>query len=286
MAQPHVLIFQQPWWLDAVCKDWGVLWIGVEGLSDAYSLPIYYFSRYGLRFIEMPLLTPYWLPASAEKQLPKALKNLSGYAQLQLNTAPGVAPIAHLGKHWRVQEQCTYLLSLQGRDADAIFQDFHPKLRNMMRRAQRVLEVVAEPLQTSRFISWSRDSYRRFPYSDAFLRKIWTAASDHKASLSLVAKNQSGEPVAMLWAVYDHHTMYLLQTAYNREARQPGAVGLLIYHAMQSAIALGLHTFDFEGSSIPSIANFFERFGGEKTAYYSYWHTPSLLWRLKQRIFS
>ena len=76
-------------------------------------------------------------------------------------------------------------------------------------------------------------------------------------------------PLATCFVVHDTQTAYYLLGGYRTEDRHHGAGALSVFEAIQHAQKLGMRTFDFEGSVVPSIERYFRGFGGRLTPYYT-----------------
>lgn len=75
------------------------------------------------------------------------------------------------------------------------------------------------------------------------------------------------QPIAACFVVHGGTTAYYLLGGYRAEERHHGAGAAAMFAAIRHAQALGLKTFDFEGSVIPEIERYFRGFGGQLTPY-------------------
>jgi lipid II:glycine glycyltransferase (peptidoglycan interpeptide bridge formation enzyme) len=77
------------------------------------------------------------------------------------------------------------------------------------------------------------------------------------------------KPISAAFCLYDSHTAYYLLGGYDTELKHHGAGALALWKAILYAQELGLKSFDFEGSVVPSIEQFFRGFGGNLVPYFS-----------------
>lgn len=75
--------------------------------------------------------------------------------------------------------------------------------------------------------------------------------------------------LASLLFAYDRETVYYLIGGFDHQANNYNAGPYAMWKGIEHAKKLNMITFDFEGSEIPSIAQYFESFGGVKKEYYS-----------------
>lgn len=85
---------------------------------------------------------------------------------------------------------------------------------------------------------------------------------------------KDGTPLAMAFCVFDLQTVYYLLGWYNKDTKHHGAGALCIFRCIEEAMALGLKKFDFEGSMIPEIENYFRGFGGDIVPYFVASYAP------------
>ncbi|MDA8172458.1 MAG: GNAT family N-acetyltransferase [Nitrospiraceae bacterium] len=77
-----------------------------------------------------------------------------------------------------------------------------------------------------------------------------------------------GNPIACSFCVRDNKTAYYLLGGYDSENKHHAAGPLCVWESIRHAKSLGLPHFDFEGSMVPAIEQYFRGFGGRLTPYY------------------
>ncbi len=74
---------------------------------------------------------------------------------------------------------------------------------------------------------------------------------------------KDNKPSAMVFMLKDVQAAYYLFSSYDKENQHEGAGALAMFSAIEHAKKLGLSTFDFSGSMIPSVEKYFRGFGGD-----------------------
>lgn len=108
---------------------------------------------------------------------------------------------------------------------------------------------------------------RSYPFSKEYLSTIYEACRSHNASKLLYAVDDKGNVHSGVLYVYDENVCYYLIAGTDPQFRSGGANSLLLWEGIQFA-ATHSKCFDFEGSMIEGVENFFRQFGGEMTVYY------------------
>jgi hypothetical protein len=77
------------------------------------------------------------------------------------------------------------------------------------------------------------------------------------------------QPVAASFCVHDREAAYYLLGGYDQRNPHASAGALCVWQAIMRAKEIGLRTFDFEGSMIPSVEKYFRGFGGTLMPYFT-----------------
>jgi hypothetical protein len=98
------------------------------------------------------------------------------------------------------------------------------------------------------------------------------------------ATNAKGELCAGAFFIQSHNRSIFIFSATNKEAKKTGAMRLLIDHYIQQHCECD-HILDFEGSTIPNLARFYQGFGSKESVYLQIKQNrlPSLLKWLKNK---
>jgi hypothetical protein len=286
-------LFFKTWWLNALCKetDWDVA-IVKEGKKVTGVWPYQIEKKYGFKIIRNPLLTPYLGPLifdefTKNEVLQSLWEQLPKVDTIQWTCLPAFAQVDFFAsKNIDYKQKCTYYIDLTLPEEE-LWKNIHPKRKNDIRKAEQELAVVKEALNLEAFVEGHQRSFKTknkvYPYSISFFEKILSVVQQRTVSMSLVARDEAGRCLGQIWLVFDEQKIYYLLSA-TPETTHRGAIALLIWNAILEARKMGLTTFDFEGSIDAGIANFFQRFGGNKIDYFDYAQTNSPLWKLKKKL--
>lgn len=277
-------LFQQPYWLNTVAPG---QWQSVEVRRDRDIVARWAFvskKKWGLKVICHPPLTPIlgpWLAPQSSKpvhalgvnktRLNQLLEQLPRHDFLIQNLHPEIRQF--LPFQWQGFEthpQCTYVMP-DLKNLSTLWEGMHASTRQAIRKGERAVEVV-EDLDVSVFIDANRRTFARqqkkLPYSASLLENIAELLEKRDQGRFLYAQDVRGRTHAALLMVWDQHSAYYLAGGSDPELRESNAFSFLMWKAIQLA-ASRTKSFDFEGSSLPSIERFFRYFGGHQQ---HYWH--------------
>lgn len=275
----HLPLFFQPWYLDVVCPQAWEAALAKDGAGKIIGvLPYTWRKRWGLRGIDMPVLTPYLGPWY---DFPSGLKPAQRYAleqEVQAQLLAQVPSFWFFRQRWHPQLSNALAFRWQGFQLDIKYTyciDLHkqnfgdyfaPALRNNIRNASKLYRIeVAESAEG--FYALNQLSFAaqkmKMPYSAEQFQLLYQAVQVQQASVLYWAKHQeTGAKETAIWVLYDQQWAYLLATGRIKTAHN-GAVALLIERAIHDAASKGLAVFDFEGSSLKGVEGFFRQFGGD-----------------------
>jgi hypothetical protein len=272
------LLFQEPWWINAVTQGQYQEVQVTNGSEVVGRLPFVVSRTMGLTTLRMPPFTHVLGPivdAGKGKEQTQLLRRLSIVRELldQLprfdyfkhalpaSTSDG---IAFQDRGFQINPQYTFQVDCR-RDIQAIWSEMHFKTRQHIRRAEEKLAVatVEDPDAFIHFYlanlrKQGRRNYLDFAPFPALFRE--TMARDCGEIVS--AHWPDGRPAAMVYLVWGHGTMYYLLSTRAADAADNGSINLLIWSAIQRAHERGL-AFDLDGVSSSGTARFLSGFGGK-----------------------
>jgi hypothetical protein len=267
------LFFQAGWLDQVVIQGHWRAWVAFESDQAVAVFVGHYRRKYGLSALLMPQLTPYfglWFPPMEgldQKELTHALlSTLPRVFLTSLCLTPDFEDLAA----WKLngfhhKKRTTYLI--QCKTIEAYEVNRSNKLQNHLKHAQAKLEIDISS-QVEELVQLVRASFekqnRELPYPARLVQQIFECTAAN-AKITL-ARDGEGVAHAGLLTVEDGTTVYNLISGRKRDAIR-GAQALLLDDAIKVAIKKS-KKFDFEGSSIPDIANFFSSFGGEVHHFY------------------
>jgi ribosomal protein S18 acetylase RimI-like enzyme len=275
-------VFDQPWWLDAVAPGrWSEVVVR-RGDDVVARLPYVVHERLGMRVLGQPPLTQTlgpWVrptPGKYAKQL-EAEKDLMGeliaglprFDAFGQSFSPEVTN--WLPFHWAGFEATVlYTYRIEGlEDLDAVWGDFAHNVRRHIRKAEKELEVRAEP-DLDALIRLNREIFARqglpAPYEPEVLRRLDAACAARDARDVLLAVDAHERVHAAAFVVHGHGTSHLLTSGVDTELRSSGAQTLLVWEAIRRS-APRSSRFDFAGSMIESVERFNRAFGSRQVPY-------------------
>lgn len=295
-SRQDVPLFLQPWWLDATGRDWGVV-LAHKGAAIAGTWVYTTDSRFGLRILRNPPLTPYLGPhivfpadLKQSKQDNFEHETLSALlAQLPpvkvWSTAlwPGLRQAGLFRQHgFSLQVRQTFIMDLRDASEETVFNRLHEDFRRNIRKSAAELVISDEPELLERLYGFQsatldRKALRMY-YSFGYMQRLFSAARERGQCALWVARRE-GEVQAALWHLWDASRAYYLVGARREGLRDNRAVTALIWQAMRESLVMGKRSFDFEGSMDPGVEAFFRHFGAGRELYLSLEKTESLLWK-------
>lgn len=265
---PKTSLFAQDWWLDAIAPGQWENLLEKEG----FYFPIVLKQKAGIKAVTMPPLSPVLGPAQeGRKILHLAAQKLKSYPHCVYGFPPNITdmlPFIWSGFQIRVH----YTQRLELSKPERLWDGFEPETRNLVRKAEKVFRVeqsedwrtpyalASQSLQSKkRDLGISRESFERAALS----------CLERKSGRIFTAINQNGEPVASIFCASFEETAYYLLGGIDREKNPQGAMNLLIWEALKYfSTETKIKIFDFEGSMLPSIDQFFRSFGTTQIPYF------------------
>jgi len=279
-------LFGQPWWFDAVAPGrWGEAVVEHNG-SVVARLP-WASERLPVRGIRLtrvgsPPLTPFLIPelelgtgksvtrlAKEHKLLTGLLDDLPASDYLSFSFDPAFTN--WLPFYWRGLSgtpRATYVLD-GIHDLDAIWRGMSDDTRNVIRKAEAALSVE-EDSDESRLVAALTSTFdrqgQRMPLAPELLGRLVTAVRERGVGAVLTAVDSDGTPHGSLLVVWDDRRSYYLTGGTHTELRRSGAQSLLVWDAIRRS-ADHVAVFDFEGSMLEGVAQFFRGFGSRPVPY-------------------
>ncbi len=279
-----ISLFQQAWWLDAVCgqQNWDAVINESNGnIVGAWAYPIK--KKYNLKLIAMPMLTPGLGPVityfagqkpatqlSHEQQvLDELINQLPNFDLFDLYFLPKYKN--HLSFYWKGFTQSTrytYLIN-DLTNLDKVFENFNSSIRTQIRKAEKEITITEsddiELFYKINSLTFKRQS-KKVPYSIAYVKQIDEACKKNNCRKILFAKDASGNIHAAVYIVWDTQSAYYLMGGADETFKSSGAYSLLLWNGIQTASTL-TKQFNFCGSMLPTVERFFRSFGGDQTPY-------------------
>lgn len=286
-------VFSQPWWLDIVCgKDnWSVILVERENGIIA-SFPYYlFFGRFGMKKIGMPMLTqkmgPYIKYPKGQKYEAKLAYEKSIVNDIvsqlpsvdHINVQFDTSVTNWLPWFWCGFEQTTrysYRIPYQ-ENFQNIVNEFSKKNRQLYRRGNDSIKIVHD-LSVSDFYKTCCKTFERqgilVPYSLELLSKIFFACKQRGCGMPFFAIDDDKNIHSVSFEIWDDTTMYSLIGGGDPKLRNNGEKNLIFFNAIRLAMEKKID-FDFEGSMIEPIENFYRAFGAIQYPYFRIYKSNS-----------
>ena len=158
----------------------------------------------------------------------------------------------------------TYRLSLSS--LDAVLANMDTRRRWDLTKAERLGIKIEKDVSFERVFRLCELTFRRQRQTVPFrsiAQRIESELRNAGRSSGFLARGSDGAELGAVWIVWDEKRAYYLLGGYDDLARSSGAVAFALWHAIQFvALELKLPEFDFEGSMVAPIEQFFRKFGG------------------------
>ncbi|KEI97158.1 CoA-binding protein [Clostridium botulinum A2B7 92] len=281
---PQGVIFNKTWYLDAVqskfkiyvCIDKGNNILG--GMILPESKPEYFF---------MPMLTQtlgillqdfselkYVNKISKEKDIIESLVNsIPNFKSYSINFNYNFTN--WLPFMWKGYNQyCRYTYVIENlENLDFVYDNMKSNIRNKINKCLNSRMEIVSDLYIEDFYSINKKTFKRqgidIPYSINFLKNFHRAISENNASKMFFALNND-EIHAVNYIVYDKKSALNLLAGGDPKFRNSGAQCLNLWEAIKFSSTV-TQKFDFEGSCLRNIEEFFRAFGGNQKMYFNIW---------------
>jgi hypothetical protein len=272
-------LFEQPWWLDEVAPHaWREIVVEENGETIA-RWPIVN-KCIGIGMPRMTQTLGFWLSESILDYDPynkkrKKIINLL-LDQLPKNKSINVlldTKVDYLlpfhWKHFIISPHISYRINDLS-NVKAIYDRFSAKVKNNIRSANiKVLVKTIDDIEILLVLIDKTFSIqnRKNPLSKDLIRNIYNASKDNKACKLLYAVDENDQVYSGVLFIYDKNVCYYFLAGTEPKCRISGTNSLLIWEGIKFASTVS-KSFDFEGSMIEGIENYFKQFGGTLIVYY------------------
>ncbi len=281
-------VFYHPGWLDRAAGEgqWGFALLNDADGAIRAAWPYLRVRKWGMNALLNPRMTSYLGPVAAgpseDEELTALYHRLPRHLLLEqkINPDAGISGTP-VSKIQRIPSP-TYLLNLKTEES-RLLENMKESLRRQIRKAERNLEVTAgQPDELAMlFDAELRGKVGRnllpLPQLTALLALL------KGENGFLLAARASGQVLGGIAIVRNFRSYYYLIGAQNEKGREMAAMSGLMWEAIREVRRRGAPLFDFEGSSIPSIARFFSSFGAEIGVQISWRQAPRPVLRLLKK---
>ncbi len=291
---PQGTIFATSYWLEATGWPFAIYGTYRQGnLVGGLPVGIRQLSL-GLRSGEHPPLTPYLgvihqareakyvQQISSEKETHDrlAIAVKQDFDWIRFNFHPAILDLQpFIWAGFSSSVRYTYWLDIK--DLSRVWDDMEKRRRNDIHRAERDSVLIEKTENFEDFFALVEKTFARQEMQAGFrtaATKIHQMLKNRKQSQIFAAYDAHRRPIAGVYIIWDWKRAYYLMGGYDPELGHTGASALALWKAIQFVSEeLQLPEFDFEGSMVPAVEQFFRKFGGKLTPYYSVaWAKPAL----------
>ncbi len=290
--------FEQPWWLEAVAPgQWDEIIIK-RGEEVILRFPYVIKKENGFTSISMPSVTqtlgPWFRPLKGKHSSQLSLqKELMTELIQQLPPHDSFYHRFHhsitnwLPFYWKGFTQSTrytYIIA-DLTNLDRVWEDMKSNIRNKIRKAEKSGIKVVRTDDIETFLDLNELTFKRqglsLPFSRDFIRGVNSACVKKNARRIYITYGPDGRPQTGLFCVCDGHATYNLLQGGDPGLRNSGANVLAMWESIKDASEVS-EAYDFEGSMIEPIEEFFHSFGALQKPYFEISKINSR--RLKMRL--
>jgi len=279
-------MFQQPWWLDAVCgsEAWDVVISQDRDGRFQGALAYYHQLRAGFTLLRQAVLTPYLgiifqYPlrqtksarryAFERKVVGDLIKQLPAYSYFNQHFHPDYSNGQIL--HWEGLQLSTYYSSKidLSQSLETIYNNFEGSVRTEIRKAERDLryEMIED---VSIIYELNRKSFNAqskvLPYDVELLKRLDHELAERSKRHILVARDQDDQVHACIYLLHERGQLYTLMIGSDLALRSSGAVAFLVWRLIKEFHKTH-HSLDFCGSMIERFQKVFRSFGAIQLPY-------------------
>lgn len=268
LLQKHAIpLFYQDWYLDIVCDgEWDVVFD--ERVRQITGFWVYMLKqKFLLRYIVPPQFCPYTgfysLDSRFSQQSFDSLKSKLPSHQLLIQK---MHPTIQIETGFKESSERTYIIS-KNENIDDLWENLSSDYKRKIRKADRHLSIKeSDDFEAFyRFINNAfKERKQEVYYDQKIFQRIDRSLAKRNQRKIYVAMSEEGKIMAGLYLMSDDLTNYNFVNAV--QAGNHYGMYLLIWKMIEKSLKEG-KAFDFEGSKIDGVENFYRRFGGERIDY-------------------
>lgn len=284
--QSRLPLFHQKWWLDVVARD---DWYYLVERTDAITMiwPVYILRRFLLNLCKMPPLTMFLGPVflsedgdqdiqadeSRSKLLKAGIARIRPYVRKRFHIAPGLNDLGVFEQAgYRIEKRITHKIDGDLNFPDDVLPGVRKTRRNLINTSGNKCSVSCseDPSDLMDFVvaSWHRRDQKP-PYSLDLLKSLTTVAVQNGQGEMIYSHSLRGhELLAGGFFAWDSSTYYYIAGGFSPVDQQSIGMTSVVWHGISRALN-GSRNFDFEGSMVPGIAQFFRSFGSKPVEYFA-----------------
>jgi len=282
---PQGSLFSETWYLDILKVKYQVLCVIDEDNSIIAGIVL---AKNQINTYSNPMLDKYLGVLLKDEVLPRSQKTLSKQYKAQELLVSDLKKyksfdyyfhsnytnwIPFYWKGFTQQTRYTYRINLK-ENIDDIQKKFHGNLRNDIKNAIKNDINIIRDIDFDSFFDIINKTFLRqgskAPFDKLKLKSFIEKMNNKGCYNSFAARDSKGNTIAVCGIVHDSKSSYLILNGIDIKKHIRGANALMLFESIkyyQSKCNL----YDFEGSMLPGVEQFYRRFGGELASYYRIW---------------
>lgn len=270
-------LFEEPWWLDIVAPGAWSEAVSKDKNGEIRARIAYVHSN---KSIGMPPFTQtlgIWMrddlkkDYGAQKEAVYGLfEEINRHREITVRLAPEneyVLPFRWMGYH--LEPWFTYrIIGLE--DCEKLYGSFNKTAKKNIKSAKNKVTIHHET-DINVLLALLDKTFevqgRKNPMSKEVICRIVETCDRNGCGQYMDARDKEGNVHSCAYFVFDDKVCYYLLGASDPQFRSSGAQSLILWEGIQMAAGKSA-AFDFEGSMVEGIENFFRQFGGRCIPYY------------------
>ena len=282
---PQGSLFCKTWYLKALGTDFEILVIeenmlikaGIvlaRNFMNSYSNPM--FDKYlGVIFAFEPKVTQKII-SKQYKMLSIIVEEVKKIKSFDYYFHPNFKNwIPFFWKDFAQQTRYTYRINYSGKSLEDIYSCFHSNLKNDINFAKKNDIYIKMNTPIDSFFNIINKTFLRqgskAPFNKDKIRNYINELSEVNHFRSFSAQDIEGNILAVCGIVFDTKSSFLIFNGIDIEKHIRGANTMMIYKSIKFFQERCMY-YDFEGSMLPGVEQFYRRFGGELTPYMRIWN--------------
>lgn len=299
LATKGIPVFLSASWFDALfgADAWEVLLHQKKGNIIGF-MPYVLERKKSFRVLAQQMMSPYQGPwtiyPEGQKEtnrislqrdtMESIIQQLPNTDSLRINFHPDVQDV--LAFHWNdFQHTTRYTYLIHPTVKEKAWGNLRENIRREIRKAEKGL-VIQESTAIDGLYALKQLVYaaknEKYPIPESRLNSVWSWIQSTGNGQLLEVRDVKGNRQGMALFVWDDTCVYYLHGATHPEFKTGGAMSLLLWKGIESAMQQG-KSFNFEGSMVASIERYFRGFGGTLTPYYQVSKVDSKVLRILKK---
>ena len=274
------LIYAYSWYLDVVSPGWCAM--VSHDYSELWPLPKSH--KWGIEYIYQPFFTQQLglisknnITSSRVEFFWKKILKKFNYAHIHLNIQN-----PKLGYEFEIK-RITHLLDLY-RTYEDISKGYNENLRRNIKKAIKSDVEIFPDGDKTLLVSWLKKDYHQYfkgikEKHYQILKKLINELEKRKSCFIYTARINKEDIAMGLFLKKDKQLIYLIGVNSDK-GKKTGAMHFIFDQIIRQYAKTEVY-LDFEGSMVPSIAQFFKSFGANEREFYQ-WHYNALPWPLNK----